>query len=108
MYTPLRVFRWPPGWPIWTSLASVSATRNSGFSTVGSPTRARFVPAVMRCPSSSGTCCEADRLLRGRVFVDLHRVVRQGMRASVESYSIKRWSRSKGTDQIRVESRGGA
>ncbi len=33
---------------------------------------------------------EVDRLLRGRVFVDLHRVVRQGVRASVESYSIKR------------------
>ena len=33
---------------------------------------------------------EVDRLLRGRVFVDLHRVVRQGLRASVESYSIKR------------------
>ena len=33
---------------------------------------------------------EVDRLLRGRLFVDLHRVVRQGLRASVESYSIKR------------------
>ena len=33
---------------------------------------------------------EVDRLLRGRIFVDLHRVVRQGVRASVESYSIKR------------------
>ena len=33
---------------------------------------------------------EVDRLLRGRVFVDLHRVVRQGLRASVERYSIKR------------------
>ena len=33
---------------------------------------------------------EVDRLLRGRVFVDLHRVVRQGVRASVESYSIKK------------------
>ena len=33
---------------------------------------------------------EVDRLLRGRVFVDLHRTVRQGMRASVESYSIKK------------------
>ena len=33
---------------------------------------------------------EVDRLLRGRVFVDLHRVVRQGLRASVESYSIKK------------------
>ena len=31
-----------------------------------------------------------DRLLRGGVFVDLHRAVRQGIRASVESYSIKR------------------
>ena len=33
---------------------------------------------------------EVDRLLRGRMFVDLHRVVRQGLRASVESYSIKK------------------
>ena len=32
---------------------------------------------------------EVDRLLRGRVFVDLHRVIRQGLRASVESYSLK-------------------
>ena len=32
---------------------------------------------------------EVDRLLRGRVFVDLHRVVRQGLRASAESYSLK-------------------
>ena len=31
-----------------------------------------------------------DQLLRGSVFVDLYRVVRQGIRASVESYSIKR------------------
>ncbi len=33
---------------------------------------------------------EVDRLLRGGVLVDLFRVVRQGLRASVESYSIKR------------------
>ena len=33
---------------------------------------------------------EVDKLLRGRVLVDLHRVVRQGLRASVESYSIKK------------------
>ena len=33
---------------------------------------------------------EVDRLLKGRVLVDLYRVVRQGIRASVESYSIKR------------------
>ena len=33
---------------------------------------------------------ELDRLLRGRVFVDLYSVVRQSLRASVESYSIKK------------------
>jgi len=31
-----------------------------------------------------------DQLLRAEVFVDLFRVVRQGLRASVESYSIKK------------------
>jgi uncharacterized protein len=33
---------------------------------------------------------EVDPVLRGAVLVDLHRAVRQGLRASVESYSIKR------------------
>ncbi len=33
---------------------------------------------------------EVDSLLRGGILVDLHRAVRQGLRASVESYSIKR------------------
>ena len=33
---------------------------------------------------------EVDQLLRAGVFVDLYRAVRQGIRASVESYSIKR------------------
>ncbi len=33
---------------------------------------------------------EVDALLRDGVFIDLYRVVRQGIRASVESYSIKR------------------
>ncbi|HEX9609647.1 MAG TPA: AAA domain-containing protein, partial [Candidatus Limnocylindria bacterium] len=33
---------------------------------------------------------EVDRLLRGGVLVDLYRAVSQGLRASVESYSIKR------------------
>jgi len=33
---------------------------------------------------------DVDRLLRGKRFVDLYRVVRQGVRASVESYSIKK------------------
>ncbi len=32
---------------------------------------------------------EVDRMLRAGLFVDLHRVVRGGLRASVESYSIK-------------------
>jgi uncharacterized protein len=32
---------------------------------------------------------ELDRLLRGRVFVDLFRVVRQGLRVGTERYSIK-------------------
>jgi len=33
---------------------------------------------------------EVDELLRGEVLVDLFRAVRQGLRASVESYSIKK------------------
>ena len=33
---------------------------------------------------------ELDQLLRGKRFVDLFAVARQGLRASVESYSIKR------------------
>lgn len=33
---------------------------------------------------------EVDQLLRAGIFVDLYRVVRQGLRVSVESYSIKK------------------
>ena len=33
---------------------------------------------------------EVDTLLRGGVFVDLYRIVRQGVRVGVESYSIKK------------------
>jgi predicted RecB family nuclease len=33
---------------------------------------------------------EVDQLLRAGIFVDLYRVVRQGVKASVESYSIKK------------------
>src|SRR3954454_1617499 len=33
---------------------------------------------------------ELDQLLRGRVFVDLYRAVRQGVRVGAESYSIKK------------------
>ena len=47
--------------------------------------------AVKRLAGRYGTREEeVDQLLRGRVFIDLFRAVRQGMRASVESYSIKR------------------
>ena len=47
--------------------------------------------AVKRLAGRYGTREEeVDRLLRSEVFVDLYRVVRQGIRASVESYSIKR------------------
>ena len=47
--------------------------------------------AIKRLAGRHGTReAEVDRLLRGEVFVDLYRAVRQGIRASVESYSIKR------------------
>ena len=47
--------------------------------------------AVKRLAGRYGTREEeVDRLLRGGVFVDHYRAVRQGVRASVESYSIKR------------------
>ena len=47
--------------------------------------------AVKRLAGRYGTREEeADQLLRGGVFIDLYRAVRQGIRASVESYSIKR------------------
>ena len=47
--------------------------------------------AVKRLAGRYGTReGDVDRLLRGGVFVDLYRAVRQGIRASVESYSIKR------------------
>jgi len=47
--------------------------------------------AIKRLAGRHGACIsEVDELLRAGVFVDLFRVVRQGLRASVESYSIKR------------------
>jgi predicted RecB family nuclease len=36
---------------------------------------------------------EVDRLLRGKIFVDLHAVIKQGVRASVEQYSLKELER---------------
>ena len=47
--------------------------------------------AVKRLMQRHGTRQdEVDRILRGEVLVDLYNVVRQGVRASVESYSIKK------------------
>jgi predicted RecB family nuclease len=47
--------------------------------------------AIKRLAGRHGTCAEeVDRLLRAGIFVDLYRIVRQALRASVESYSIKR------------------
>jgi predicted RecB family nuclease len=47
--------------------------------------------AIKRLVGRHGTCVdEVDELLRAGVFVDLYRAVRQGIRASVESYSVKR------------------
>ena len=53
---------------------------------------ASYEPAALkRLASRHGTREEAlDRVLRGEVLVDLHRVVKQSLRASVESYSIKK------------------
>ena len=47
--------------------------------------------AIKRLAGRHGTCVdEVDELLRAGIFVDLYRVVRQSLRASVESYSIKK------------------
>lgn len=47
--------------------------------------------AIKHLTGRHGVCTdEVDELLRAEVFVDLYRVVRQGLRASVESYSIKK------------------
>jgi predicted RecB family nuclease len=47
--------------------------------------------AIKRLMQRHGTRVdEVDRLLRGGILVDLYNVVRQGVRASVESYSIKK------------------
>ena len=46
--------------------------------------------AIKRLMQRHGICVdEVDRLLRGDVLVDLLNVVRQGVRASLESYSLK-------------------
>jgi predicted RecB family nuclease len=46
--------------------------------------------AIKRLAGRHGTCVDAvDRLLRAGIFVDLYRIVRQALRASVESYSSR-------------------
>ncbi len=47
--------------------------------------------AIKRMAGRHATCVdEVDELLRAGVLVDLYRAVKQGLRASVESYSIKK------------------
>lgn len=47
--------------------------------------------AIKHLAGRHGVCAEeVDQFLRAGIFVDLYRVVRQGLRASVERYSIKR------------------
>jgi len=46
--------------------------------------------AIKKLAGRHGVCVDGvDRLLRAGIFVDLYRVTRQALRASVESYSIK-------------------
>jgi len=53
---------------------------------------APYEPAAFKRLAARHNICEEelDELLRARVFVDLYRAVRQGLRASVESYSLKK------------------
>lgn len=52
---------------------------------------APYEPAALKRLMGRHGCCseELDRLLRGGRLVDLHAVARQGIRASVEQYSLK-------------------
>ena len=60
------------------------------------------VTAMKRLMGRYGTRAdELDQLLRAEVFVDLYGVVRKGLRAGVDSYSIKKsrnllWAHTKG------------
>ena len=51
---------------------------------------------------------ELDRLLRAGVFVDLYQVVRQGIRISAESYSIKRLESFTGLERTDPITEGGS
>ena len=63
--------------------------------------------AIKRLMQRHGTRVdEVDRLLRGDVLVDLLNVVRQGVRASVESYSLKQIEKFYMPDARRAGHRG--
>jgi predicted RecB family nuclease len=50
--------------------------------------------AIKRMAGQHSICTdEVDELLRGEILVDMFRAVKQGLRASVESYSIKKLER---------------
>ena len=70
----------------WSSSASTRTPRCTSTTTAGYESG-----AIKRLMQRHATCVdEVDRLLRGGdVLVDLLNVVRQGVRASVESYSLK-------------------
>jgi predicted RecB family nuclease len=53
---------------------------------------APYEPTALKRLAGRYNCCgdEIDRFLRAGLLVDLYRVVQQGVRASVESYSIKK------------------
>lgn len=47
--------------------------------------------AIKRMTGRHATCAdEVDEMLRAEIFVDLYRVLKQALRASVESYSLKK------------------
>src|SRR5687768_18495971 len=52
---------------------------------------APYEPAALKRLMGRHATCEEDidRMLRGQLFVDLFAIVKQGIRASVESYTIK-------------------
>ena len=65
-------------------------SRTSTSSIVKKPKFSVWIKLSKRLVGPCVTCeDEVDRMLRGALFVDLHKVVRQGMRASVEQHSLK-------------------
>lgn len=60
-----------------------------------------YEPAALKRLMGRYAICEdeVDRLLRGGRFIDLHTVTRQGMRLSVESYSLKELERFYGFER---------